>query len=398
MHRLRCGVGKTWITPALPFYLAGHKHPRRARRIGDHLAARALVIGSADRRTCIISCDLLWLGREHVALLKQRVAELTDIKEQEVFICCTHTHSGPDLLEWYGAPYDLPVTSVEATLAQVCSAAVLACQETQECLVDRFDMPLNIGVSRRRRGLDSVERHPNPAALIDRGLNVIRFCTSSGDPIAAIVHHGTHPVVLGGDSETVSGDWCGIACQEVEQALDTTVLFLGGAFGDVNPITWTGGTYSDVKRLGKAVAAACKFLLLSPFRPELAGPNDIVSLRKEIMVQGSPHPYLKTYQAKRSDSAGNITTEVNLFRIGGTVLLGLPGECTAGLADQFRSGELSAQTLVISCVNDYVGYLPTLEQLSEGGYEAKATMISPSGLAAIYGIANGLLEDAESLY
>ena len=97
---MRAGAAKTVITPPLPIQLAGHKGKRIAIGIAEDLHARAVVCQDADRKIALVSADLLWLGREHVQRIRNVVEERADIPARNVFIACTHTHSGPDTLDF----------------------------------------------------------------------------------------------------------------------------------------------------------------------------------------------------------------------------------------------------------------------------------------------------------
>jgi hypothetical protein len=68
--------------------------------------------------------------------------------------------------------------------------------------------------------------------------------------------------------------------------------------------------------------------------------------------------------------------------------VGFPGEVFAQTSLELRSS-LSA-TNVVSCANDYVGYLPRREDYARGGYEIK---YAPKNLG--YGATAGTAEELE---
>jgi neutral ceramidase len=386
---MRVGTSRVRITPALPFCLAGHKAPRRAHFIGDHLYARALV-ASDDRQTiAIISVDLLWLSRDQCMTIRRIVAENSCICKHQVMICCSHTHSGPDTLAWYQAAPPIDRVSLSLLLHRIARAATAAAQKLVQVTVSHNHGHCPIGINRRRHVNDRVLRLPNPTGPVDHTLSVVSFISCSGTVVAAIMHHSTHPAVLGQRSHLVSGDWCGLASYEVERRMGCTCLYLNGPSGDVNPIIGVGRAYEEALKLAKSVAATAVSILAAPAKP-MCTTNTIDAVHQDVSGPGHSHPYLTKYQDHRMSRRADMVCEVQVIRLGPVIIAGMPGEA---LIETGRAVAASNSVLVVSGANDYVGYLPLPHIVREGGYEAATRMLAEETIEAVVFAARSLTEE-----
>jgi hypothetical protein len=66
-----------------------------------------------------------------------------------------------------------------------------------------------------------------------------------------------------------------------------------------------------------------------------------------------------------------IDTEIQVLRAGELALVAVPGELFSEYTGMLRAASPFAQTAIISLANDYIGYLPTDEALTQGAYEAE---------------------------
>lgn len=374
---MRAGAGQAIITPPLPVQLAGHKGPRSAIGVHDELRARAVVMHDGDRLAALVSVELLWLGREHCRVIRSFVQDTTGIPCRNVFIACSHTHSGPDTLDWYDFAPPICLDWLRQLCRQIASAVYQAYKALEPARLKMAASKVEIGINRRLKTEHGIERHPNPHGPVDHRVHTVSVVRANGTFIANIMHQGTHPVILGAGSDLVSGDWPGAACRTVEQALGGICLFLNGACGDVNPSLWTNGTTDDMKRIGTRVGSAVVEAALRD------GPLDSPSINivsEDIVTDSYEHPYLKTYQRERLSRDGGMHVEVQALRIGSVTLVSAPGECLVETSQKIELGVPNVQILVVSYANDYLGYLPLAHIIDEGGYEARTRMLNTSGI------------------
>jgi len=385
---VKAGSSKTCITPPLPVQLAGHRGERIGVEIGDDLWTRAIALQLGDKTVVLISNDLLWLEREQVARVRERIQAIAGVSAAHVLVACTHTHSGPDVLDWYDfAP---PITDwwISSLIHTIASNACLAIRRLRE-----VEMKIGLGtlpgaVNRRLPQGDKIVREPNSAGPVDRRLAVTAFRRCDGEFVGSIVHGALHPVVLGADSTVVSGDWCGTAMLNLEHRLGGCWLFFNGATGDNNPAVWSGRSYEVMQRVASDAAEAC-----------LAALSDASCVQQDLLDAVShhaffsykPHPYLQRAQNRRVLRHGGLLVEVQRVEIGPLLLVGLGGECLSESGNYIRSASnVPELVLPVSYCNDYGGYLPLPHIYQEGGYEPSASMFDVAGAHAYLEAARAL--------
>ncbi|NUQ01700.1 MAG: neutral/alkaline non-lysosomal ceramidase N-terminal domain-containing protein, partial [Armatimonadetes bacterium] len=248
---MRVGFSKITITPPLPVQMAGYGVERPANAIADELHARALVCEHEGRTVALLTADLLWLERRHLRVLRQRVEELTGIPGDHFMAAASHTHSGPDTMDWFHfAPVD--PQWLQVLLRQLAGAVYLATQNLRPARLERHVGEVGIAVNRRvHSAREGYRIGMNLDGPVDQTLTALRILDEEGAYLGAVLHHATHPVVLGGASRVISADWPGEMCRLVEATLGGTCLFVNGACGDINPRVGAGRTYAEVLRVGR---------------------------------------------------------------------------------------------------------------------------------------------------
>jgi len=94
--RLRVGVAKVNITPAVGTELCGHfRSNLKSTGVHSNLYAKAMLLDDGENKAALVACDLLGVASTLVASTRERITELTGIEGRNVMISCTHTHSGP---------------------------------------------------------------------------------------------------------------------------------------------------------------------------------------------------------------------------------------------------------------------------------------------------------------
>ena len=93
---LKTGYARTDITPPLGLELGGYPHyPRNNTGAHDPLQAACLYICSDNCEVALVTLDLLFFSKKHVAEVRRRVKAACGIPETNLMISCIHTHSGP---------------------------------------------------------------------------------------------------------------------------------------------------------------------------------------------------------------------------------------------------------------------------------------------------------------
>lgn len=402
MTFLQAGFGKSVITPRVGAKLIGYfNRPGVSTGIHDDLYARSLIITSGDRTVALCSVELLWLWSSFVEQVRQAVVARCGLQAENIFIFCTHTHSGPS--PFNEADWDAP-------LVERIADAIVAAYNSQQAARLQFGFGQLQGYNINRRWLN------RPA---DPSVAVMRVDTINGRPLALLGNYACHAVVMGYDNLLISADWPGYASRLLEAELvarggqDCVALFSQGGAGDVNPLSETvrqrleaghpvgtigsltsyygpfdvglpdswniedraGGTFFEAETIGRAYAAEV-LRVWRRIEPTETAPLWLEHITVEGGV-GPDEPPAEGLTADYSDiippnTTGTVPLEIMLLGIGGAVLVSQPGEVFSETAVEFR--KLSQQMgygfpILVSYANGSYAYMPPANAFDEGGYE-----------------------------
>lgn len=199
----------------------------------ERVYARAIVLDNGTARAAIISYE--GYGDFDTAATLKAVAELLNCPVPNILITHTHTHSpGATRLETGGRQ-----TTYTNPSKHIVEAVTQAKAKLQTARMSYGTGASYLGVN--RDAIDPASRKwvqgSNLDAPVDRTVSVLSFLKPSGEPIAAYVSFGMHPIngfVMG----IVSADYPGAMSRYVEKAFgdNAVVAFTQGASGDVNPL------------------------------------------------------------------------------------------------------------------------------------------------------------------
>lgn len=257
--RLRAGVARGDITPPVGIGHGGWgaQTHQRAAGIDLPLWITALALSDGKTTTVVIDIDCMYLFEPEATAVRNAVVALTGLPEVNVRLSYTHTHSGPvsgnTWSAWMSAGADM-ATSYDARLCdEAAGVAWAALNRLEPVRVEAGCGTSSIGVNRRfQRPVDSIMVvGRNWSGPVDQEVQVLRFDTVNGRPLATIVNYACHPITVGPDNDLITPDFPGVVKRVVEQATGSTCLFLQGAAADIGPIR--GGAHNgaqEYKRLG----------------------------------------------------------------------------------------------------------------------------------------------------
>jgi hypothetical protein len=210
----RVGAAKVDITPT--------QLPKNNEGILDHIYARAIVIDNGATSAALVSVDTGMLGEQVWRTVSQRIEKELGIPVQNLIMNPTHTHSGSG-----------------GTAEQIFDAIKAAKEKLQPARIGYGTGVSYINVNRNI--IDPNTRKwwegANYDGPSDKTVAVIKFETTSGEPIAAYYNYACHAVVTG-NTDMLSGDYPGATSRYIEDSFDDKVvaIFSTGAQGDQNPI------------------------------------------------------------------------------------------------------------------------------------------------------------------
>jgi neutral ceramidase len=400
---LKGGCGKVNITPPLGIPLIG-SYGKPSDDILDELYAKALVLDDGTNTLVIVSCDLLYTPLEEIAgPARKIITEKTGIPEQNILICATHTHSGPEVFtkSKFRTPGDTPPPAIDRSyldtlVKKIAGSALIAYKDMRQVKIGaaKGQAP-EIVYNRRPKNKDGLVKMaftvpPEVRATrkvvvepdgdvrttfvlpddktewkfgpVDPEVCVLKVESMDGEILASLVNFGCHPVsIYPFLSTAVSADYPAFVTSVVERAEGGLCLFTLGLAGDAVP--YDRGV-AQCRQIGRAVGGeALRRLQFMTTTDEIT----LSGLKKETVF-----PAKRPVAEKAADNdkiLEPVTSEIQVLRIGDIYILGLPGEVLVEVGLQIKKRAGLENLFIVTLSNDAIGYVCHSAAYDEGGYE-----------------------------
>jgi len=391
----------------------------------DELYSKAIVLNDGDTTIAIVSSDLLYAPLDEItAPVRRIINEKAGIPEENILVCATHTHSGPEVFtraklgpEAESKSPKIDRTYLDTLVEKIASCVLIANKNMQ---------PVKIGAAkgsapelvfnrrpRNNEGLVKMAFTLPPEVLatqkivtgsdgrtrvtfdladektewrfgpIDPEVRVLRIENEDGGIISSLVNFGCHPVTIYPSlSTSISADYPARATGVVEQAEGGLCLFALGLAGNAVPYERGVSPCRQIGRsLGGEAVRRLQFVTTS-------GDVTVKGLRKKVV-----------FPAKKGQSADeglrNIVTEFQVLRLGDIYILGLPGEVLVEVGLAIKESAGIDNLFIVTLSNDAIGYVCPAAAYDEGGYEPTgATDLAKGAGEIMVKEALGLIEQA----
>lgn len=249
------GTSRVDITPnAMGVAMLGWGDPfHRVKGVATPLYVRAIAINDQERKNKIVmlTFDLCFVSEA----LRLRVQKESGLRDDELILSATHTHSAPgafSLYPIYAAPSDGYVESVLNTYVEGALRAIDQAQRRlreAEVRIACGEFPLSTPVA-FNRAVHAYNRNPEVKRKlsrfqrnlgVDREMILLRIDSIDGQPLAVINWFSVHGTSVHRHRYKIHSDNKGVAAAEMEQrlfnqqAFEGVVVFAQGAAGDVSP-------------------------------------------------------------------------------------------------------------------------------------------------------------------
>lgn len=403
---MRAGASKEDITPPVGVKMGGFAaRYKGSEGVHDRLYTRTLYLERGGNALLLIANDLLNIPDSLTVEVKKELASRLGLVESSIMISATHTHSGPSLPPDISA--DISGAGVGNYLSTLREKMVTAGLNSA-AMARRAKLGWGVG-----RAIVGFNRRLFNGP-VDPDVSVLLVTEESGSPIASLVNYACHGVVLGDTNYLISADYPGVVSRIIESRLNANhvALFTNGADGDINPLTSLGyacpGTFEDVEAVGRIVAyAALNAMRFIKTEEEpvvkTAGKKVTLPLAEPSMETArklfeNQEKHVSQLEARNADAETimrnkailnyyeknlrmiremplekTVETTLQALRIGGGVLVGIPGEPLVEVGIRVKKSSPLSPTLIVSYANGYCGYIATSEAYEQGGYEVTPT-------------------------
>ncbi|HLS73184.1 MAG TPA: hypothetical protein VK046_05395 [Actinomycetaceae bacterium] len=383
----------------------------------DELGARALAL---DENVLIV-LDVCALEESTCRAIAEGVGPEAP---QQVIVTATHTHAGP-----CSAPTRLTrcTPGIEQSIIDAATAAGRAARSAcRPCTMDHRAAH-GVGIAANRRHADRT---------VDPPVQMLQFTAADGgeapggdgggEVVASLLTYPCHPVVLDGTNLQLSGDYVHPLRERIETEHPGSIaVFATGCAGDINTGHSAEASYSlqgsatrtfaEARRVGTLIAEAALGADATPGNPTasaLSAAPVTLAFDRPTTEQIAADTAEWTRGRATADTghatlldlwldwAHNLpegtqwTGRVSALRLGGVIVVALPGEPFLEVAEQIRA-RVAGPCLVLGYADGCPGYFPTVGEYLHGGYEvadAHRYYGMPGPFAA--GSAETLIEEA----
>jgi len=413
---------KTDMTPDKPVFMAGFGlRNRKSEGVADPLYFKAVLL-QANQTLIMLAFDALGGDRSFVIGLKDALGEKFGLKEEEILINFSHTHSSVFLTgekaepafrrggysmgqtKWVGVGEQLDFTEDVAFYLQLRDKVV---QAVDYCFTHLQDGRLLAGqgnsaiaVSRRLMTEKGIRFKPDYQAKTDQDVFMLKL-VDENDRIKGIIFScGCHPTCMSGYQ--ISAEFVGLACALLESKYSgATAVFLQGCAADMNHVgivengEFKSCTVAEMQEIGNEFGREVALLLENmPFAAlnchfntrlaDLQLYTQILSIAEieAVLEDENLTEFRKLAARKLLRAIQEGRDKRSLFHYiqswhldDNTRIIAQEGEIPAEFGLKIKKMLKAKKIMALGYSNGVSTYIPTRTILKEGGYEAEAVVI-----------------------
>ena len=421
LNNLKAGISIIDISPEKGVELAGYPHcPRNNTGIHDPLYAGCIFLDNGYEKVVIVTLDILFYSKKYVAETRKSIAYAVGIPENNIMICCSHTHSGP----WAAGRLDLEALEKGLKCDEVYIKGIQEklCTIIKEATENTFDAKIGFGVGKcgSEQGIGGNRR--NPDGVCDPSVNVVGVKDMNDNWKGCLINYALHPTVIHSESTVVTADYPAY----IRRFLNVSkpgikMLFAQGTSGDQSTRYYRDGqNFEEACRIGTTIGVeANKVLEMLTFssdvklsvltaivQPKFRQYPDINTAKNDVTKAHKSLEALRSENAKYIDIRNSelkllgaedilgyilleekgikpdllvdeVPFELQVLAIGEARIVGLPGEYFVEFGLDIKRRSPSRFTFVFELANGAApGYIYTKDALKLGGYETDTSMLS----------------------
>ena len=388
---LRVGAAKIDITPT-PEEARGLRNVWGTPFTGihDHVYIRAIVIDNGKTSAALVTEDTS--QTPDTMAIRQRIEKEVGVPAANIFISATHSHNspipnttgrqlGPGTAKFSEVADNAYVEAVKQAKAKLQPGKMILAQGHADLNVNRDEF---VG--------DRWKTGRNPTRPSDKTVWILRFDSSSGEPIAYFVNYGVHALTLGPDNTLVTGDFPGATSRFIESYYNDKVvsLWTSGPAGDQNLIA-TSWDLDDVlthkvrepEEAGFQLADSMARILgeitieAADKSKDITSNATISSQTKDTVCPGAQFDrdaYAKGEGVRFKDTDPQ-TVHMDLLRINNIALAGVAAEVVTNIYLHLKKDSPLSNTILVSLTNGRLTYMPDDAAYDTPIFEVRASSL-----------------------
>ena len=421
------GAASKEITPPLGLELAGYPHyPRNNEGAHDPLCATCLYISNETQQVAIVTLDLLFFSKKHVAAVREIVFKECGIPKENIMISCSHTHSGP----WAAGRLD--IESLEAGKEQPKEYVAFLIDTISKLIINTKENSFpgyflsGYAICGAESGIGG--NRIIPGGPHDPRVGVMAVKDTDDNIKGILVNYALHPTFIHEWSNVCTADYPAyIRTQLTELCENAVVGFSQGASGNQSSRYYRQGeSYDEAERVGRLLGKAAFSVIQKgdwqsdltiatasdtiPFDIRDFGSEEEIEKRvkedearyKELYAKYGDSKNREEYylwqnanlkllgsedrlgyvkMKKRGITLELITDEapleIHIIRLGDTCVVGVQGELFVEYAIYIKAMAGFKTVIFNELANGCMpGYMYTPEAVVLGGYESDTSMLS----------------------
>jgi hypothetical protein len=400
------GAGEKIITCNIGDSLMGQLHIRKCDYVLDDLEANCIFLSNEKEKIILIGCDLAVLLPDFVEKVKKQIEKETSIPFENIYIFCTHTHTGPNTA---GLLPDDPINTeyldqlhlwlVELVKQTISSARkakigyaqgnVLIGYNRRVCWMDGTHTMYGDTQKKEFAGLEGPE---------DPTHCVISIVDRENKPVAIIHNNACHSTCVE-NANFASADFPGEARRIIRNIVgqsELPVLYLQGASGDLSPwnLMKPSSRVSGIQRMreiGASLASETMRVISTmeyESEPVIKNATEKIKIKirsleeeqieqaKKIVEKGEKEAgrwnyvlqwsILQFYNDYKEKTFEEIP--VHAIRIGDCGIATNPYELYCQFGIDIRRRSPAKITMIAQLADGWYGYCPTIYGILGGGY------------------------------
>ena len=391
---VQAAFGEVDITPKPGIVKIGWIKEIISEEVIDPLYCRIAILQNEDSRIGFIQLDTLSVRWTQVNDIRRRIESATGRPGDSIMVSATHNHAGPAISNTGICKRD--ERYIEEMIGKIVAAYLDAVSSLRPVRIG-FSSTFDFSIAHNRRVVmrdGTVKTHgtfDDIDALylegpIDPEIGFISIIDLNGTRLGSIINYACHPTHHGPTGELSAG-YPGVLASEMKHRGYPVTLFLNGPCGNLHftdPITGDSPekeeiagrlvekvlalhgsiTYEDESEL----TAAAKTIEL-PYRRVTQAEIEGNIRGAQRFVDPALYTRIIPHVLERIANRKVQPAEVQALRVGTVVIVGIPAEYFVEHGLRIKTSTWPKHTLVVSCTNGMVGYVPTMAAFGRGGYE-----------------------------
>jgi len=409
MSKLILGIARANVTPPVGMLMSGYaSRTTPAVGIHDELNTVVLYFNDGLMEAALVTTDIISISPKGAGRIREACQAMSGVPAQNIMVAFSHTHGGPQI--------DLGVSDSEDVVKNAYATVVV--QKIAGALSEAKSKaaPVRMGYGRQDCHFGKNRREHRPDGTIAIGFNpdgpvahftdVIRFDRlDNGVPMAILFSYACHGTTMRADNLFYTADYIGPAKSFVDKQFpDALSAFVAFCSADIDP--WPHGDFEKTVRYGRQLGCAVVQAALdikdmkddirictasqefkmgletlpnleqAKERLEKAKANADKEMNEKKALNWFTQRELRDSEAlvqalEKGEADLWLSGEIQALSIGNCAIVGMPGEIFVKIGLEIAEKSPFLLTIPIAHTNGSIGYVPTSDQVSLGGYEIK---------------------------